>query len=495
MKIWIAVALAMASGGLFALALPPFDAEWLGWVALAPLLIAVSAPGRRTLHAVGLGLLAGIFAGIVQIGYAPDAKNLSFAYLPFIWIGLTFGATSALVSTVRQRWPDSHPLLWVGFVACAGVAVEWLTTLSPLPVGIALCQWRNTPIIQIASFTGIWGVSFLLWLVNAAFADLVLRRKLFAVPIAVAGALAFHTYGNGCFFLGMNQTYYRYLNERPFATIAAVQDYNGIDGDNANGTRDGGGDMPDIETLMGQATDKGAQLVVGSEEALGSGFVPNELGDSISLLAQKRKCHLVVGYQERGKGEKDWNCAALVAPSGKTLGIHRKVHLFLGEKNAMEAGDRATVTDTGAQKPGLGKIGMLICFDTCWTNLTREAVASGARIIAVPNYDPPTTHAILHRLHAALMPFRAVENGVALVRADPNGLSMVVDPWGQITAIAPMYKAEAVVARIPLGDGQGTFFTRWGDWFAYSCVGVVAATAFAGIGSTWAAKRRSSPSA
>jgi apolipoprotein N-acyltransferase len=251
--------------------------------------------------------------------------------------------------------------------------------------------------------------------------------------------------------------------------------------------------MPDIETLMRQAIDKGAGLVVGSEEALGSGFVPNELGDSISLLAQKSKRHLVVGYQERGPGDKDFNCAALVAPSGKTLGVHRKVHLFLGERNVMEAGTRATVVETGV--PGLGKVGMLICFDTCWTNLTRSAAANGARVIAVPNYDPPTHHAILHHLHAALMPFRAVENGVALVRADPNGLSMVVDPWGRIVASAPMYRAEAVVATVPLENGQGTFFTRWGDWLAYGCVGVVASAAIAGITAAWAAKPRSLPSA
>jgi hypothetical protein len=54
---------------------PPFDVEWLGWVALAPLLVAVSVPGRRTLHAVGFGLLAGIAAGICQIGLRPARRT------------------------------------------------------------------------------------------------------------------------------------------------------------------------------------------------------------------------------------------------------------------------------------------------------------------------------------------------------------------------------------------------------------------------------------
>ncbi len=490
MNNYLAAALAMASGILFALALPPFDVEWLGWVALAPLLAAISVPKRRTLHAIGFGLLAGIAAGIFQIGYTPGAKNLSFAYLPFIWIGLVFGLVSALVAGVRQRWPDAHPLAQVLFIACAGVTVEWLTTLSPLPVGIALCQWRNTPLIQIASFTGIWGVSFLLWLGNAALADMILRRKPVTLSAAVAGLLILLTYGYGAFTLFEARDYG--YQSRAQARVAAVQDYNGIDGENPNGTRDGGGDLPDIETLMRQATDRGAELVVGSEEAFGSGFVPNEPGDSIALLAREKKAHLVVGYQERGEGDKDFNCAALVAPTGKALGIHRKVHLFLGEKNAIQAGDRATVVDSGDSR--LGKVGMLICFDTCWTSLVRASVADGAQIIAVPNYDPPTHHAVLHHLHAALMPFRAAENGVALVRADPNGLSMIVDPWGRIVASAPMYKAEVVVAGTYLGDGKGTFFTRWGDWLACASAGVVAVTILAGIGFTLAAKRRLLPS-
>ncbi|MBC8103932.1 MAG: hypothetical protein H7Z41_15265 [Cytophagales bacterium] len=475
MNPWIAVALAMASGGLFAVALPPFDQEWLGWLALAPLLLAVTVPKRRTLHALGLGLLTGIVAGIAQVGWANDATSLNFAYLPFIWIGLVFGGVGALAGAARQRWPGAHPLAWTLFTACAGVSVEWLTTLSPLPVGIALCQWRAQAFLQIASLTGIWGVSFLLWLVNAALADLALRRKPLTVPLTAAVLLTLSVGIWGAF----RATNSARSDDGPFATLAAVQDYNGIDGGDPNGMRSGGGDVPDIETLMRQAADRGAELVVGSEEALGSAFVPNDDRDHIAHLAREKKRHFVVGYQQRGTSDKDFNCAALVGPTGKTLGVHRKVHLFLGEKNAIEAGQGATVVESG--NPRLGKIGLLICFDTCWTGLTRAAAARGARIIAVPNYDPPVHHATLHHLHAALMPFRAVENGVALVRADPNGLSMVVDPWGKIAVSAPMYQAKTVAATVPLATGRGTFFTRWGDWLAYGCAGVVALAAAAGV--------------
>ena len=55
--------LALLTGLLFALSLPPFNQEWLGWPAFVPLLLAVQK--RRPLEAVGLGMLAGAFCGVV----------------------------------------------------------------------------------------------------------------------------------------------------------------------------------------------------------------------------------------------------------------------------------------------------------------------------------------------------------------------------------------------------------------------------------------------
>jgi len=450
----------MVSGVLFALALPPFDREFLGWFALAPLLVAVCVPGRRALHAVGLGMVAGIGAGIVQIrggdGIAPD--RLSFSYLPFIWIALVFGVTAALAGEARKRWPIERLSLWPLFVACAGVAVEWLTTLSPLPVGIALCQYRNLPLIQIASVTGIWGVSFLLWLTNAALADAILCRrvtKAVGVSVALVGGVVLL---GGLHLMDTRDV----LVRKPLTTVAAIQDFSGTDGANPDGTR-GGADLPDTEALVRQAARDGARLIVGSEEALGRSFTPEDPGSDSAKLARETGRCLVVGYQQPGK-EKDFNCAALIGTDGVTRGVHRKIHLFLGERNAVEAGSMPTVVESGDS--AIGRVGLLICFDTCWTALVRAEAAQGARIIALPNYDPPTPCAVLHHLHTALMPFRAVENGVAIVRADPNGRSLVVDGWGAIVSQASLYEAEAVVGEIHLTDG-GTVFTQWGDWLAY----------------------------
>ena len=89
--------LALLSGLLFALALPPFDLEWLGWAAFVPLLLA--ARSRRPLEAVGLGMIAGAFCGVVQAGWYHDTARLFWAYIPF---GLAVFATLIIV-VIRRK--------------------------------------------------------------------------------------------------------------------------------------------------------------------------------------------------------------------------------------------------------------------------------------------------------------------------------------------------------------------------------------------------------
>jgi apolipoprotein N-acyltransferase len=164
------------------------------------------------------------------------------------------------------------------------------------------------------------------------------------------------------------------------------------------------------------------------------------------------------------------NCAALVAPDGRTLGVYNKTHLFMGERLAVTAGH-----ETPAFASPLGTVGMEICFDTLYTDVTRGLVRHGAQLIAMPNFDPPTPQGVLHELHSAMLPFRAVENHVPFVRADSNGCSQIINANGRIVGQSPLWQADIRVGDVALGDGRGTFFTRWGDWLPFLCALLAAA--------------------
>jgi len=104
-----------------------------------------------------------------------------------LFAGVTGGATAA-----RRRWSGTR---WALFVAAFDVAAEWLTSLSPLPVNIALTRYRMLPVIPIASLTGIWGISFLLWLGYAALADSFLHVQPGKQPLGIALAALLLTLG------------------------------------------------------------------------------------------------------------------------------------------------------------------------------------------------------------------------------------------------------------------------------------------------------------
>ena len=467
------VLLAALTGILFALALPPRDQGWLGWIALTPLLIAAAQPGRRRLHAIGLGILASLVAGGVNVGVAPDPGGMRYAYLPYLWIGLVLGSVAVAATEAGRRWwpagagrnSAAAALRGVAFVAASGVAVEWLTTFSPLPVGVALTQYRSVPVLQTASVAGVWGVSCLLYLANATIADALLRRRVLpgvalpvlavTVGVALAGWVASRLP----------------VAAHPTLRVAAIQDFTGDGVKGLHPARMAEENSPDSAALTRQAAARGAKLVVWTEGGLGSSFHADNPYDETLQLAREAGAHLVVGYTQYAEPDaadaRDRNRAALVSPGGDVLGTHTKIKLFLGERAAVQPGSRTDVFDTE-----VGRVGMLICFDTCFPAVVRQSARGGAQILAVPNYDPPTPGATLHHLHAAVVPFRAVENGVAIVRADPNGRSQILDPQGRTVAEAPLYRAEALVADVPLGSGTGTLYTRFGDWFAYACVGL-----------------------
>ena len=442
---------ALLTGILFAFSLPPFNGEWLGWIAFVPLLWA--APGRRPLEAVGMGMLAGAMSGVVQAGWYHDTSRLFWAYIPFLWLSFLFATVAWAAAVAPAQW---NPVRRVLFVACVGVGGEWLTSFLPLPLNIALCQFKNLPLIQIAEWTGIWGVSFLLWWANAALADFALHRRF--VPVAIGLGLVTFSLGYGVFALNHTD------KNAPRLTVAAIQDLTGEEvGDMAPAVSG-----VDRVQMTRQAVTQGAKLVVWSEEALGGEFEPESPKDDTRTLARKLKTALVVGYSDDAR-PKPFNCAAYIDAGGNVLSpIHHKIHLYLAERQTNQSGQAATVVSTPQ-----GILGLEICFDSCYTNTTRETVRRGARLIAMPNYDPPTPRGVLHRLHGAMLPFRAIENRVPFVRSDSNGLSQIVGADGSIIAQSPLFTPDILVGVVPLGNGLGTFFTRFGDWLAYLCLLIV----------------------
>ena len=167
--------------------------------------------------------------------------------------------------------------------------------------------------------------------------------------------------------------------------------------------------------------------------------------------------------------------AVLVDSSGEVLFTYIKNRLVPGwEANNAKKGDGRVLTAASSY----GRMTSVICYDMDFPDLIRQVGKAGADLLLVPvaEPEPPAQVGIMHHRMAT---FRAIENGVSLVRASRLGLSSAVDPYGRILGIMDDATAEqrVMVAQVPVG-GVRTVYTRIGDLFAWLCaaglLGVIA---------------------
>jgi apolipoprotein N-acyltransferase len=130
--------------------------------------------------------------------------------------------------------------------------------------------------------------------------------------------------------------------------------------------------------------------------------------------------------------------------------------------------------------------GTVICYEVIFPGLVRRFVSEGARFMVNITNDAWFGDSGGPLQHLAIVPLRAVENGVAIVRAANTGVSALVSPRGEIGPTLGLFRRGVLSVDVPLSRSQ-TFYTRYGDLFAYAMSAVTAAALVAGV----LARRRS----
>ncbi len=205
-----------------------------------------------------------------------------------------------------------------------------------------------------------------------------------------------------------------------------------------------------IAGMCREAASQGARLVVAPEYAIASlkreemptvvaedlqGFFVKRLRE----IAKECEVYLIVGIYEKAAGMKAYSTAVMINPEGEIAATYRKLHLYdameVRESEKIVAGD-----DIAAPvKTELGVIGMEICYDLRFPEVSRILALKGADIIAVPSAWFAGSLKEEHWL--TLLKVRALENEVYMLGANQTGRlrcgrSAVVDPMGIIVAEA-----------------------------------------------------------
>jgi apolipoprotein N-acyltransferase len=496
--------LAVLSAVLQAVIFPLPGVYVLSWFALAPLLVALlRARPAGELEVAGSvrlqpatpwqGFLLGYACGIVwyagtcywiydtmrQYGGLSAPMALLALFLFCCYLGLYHGAFGLLVSLLARphdlrRALVLAPVLWV--------AVELARTrITGFPWSLlGIAQVDNVPLCRIAGFTGVYGISFEIVLVNVAMAAVFLiprpkRGMMFAAALAAAAVLQSGR-----------------LVEAPTAkadksallvqqNISVAADWTPVDLEQTLH------ELTDL-TINSATRNPGTKLdlIVWPESP--APFFTNDAKFQaiISEMARSANTWIVVGAIGSDAARPNdegllFNSAALISPQGDWTTRYDKVHLvpfgeylpfpslfsFAGgltkEVGQFERGKSRQPLSAGGERSGI-----FICYESIFPDEVRQSADLGAQVFVNISNDGWYGDSGAYAQHLNQTRMRAIENDRWLLSATNTGVTAAIDPWGRIAARIPRKERAALVAPYALNPVT-TFYTRHGDWFAFAC--------------------------
>jgi apolipoprotein N-acyltransferase len=525
---WLA---AIFTGVFSTLCFAPFEQNWLCWIALTPLLAAVWFSGenakRRWLRDLLLGYVAGLTffwsvwswlhtvtgSGLFLLGF-----YMAIYFAVWSWIAGIFRPRSLLRAPVRssRSWgraipPDELPPearslwlsslhnLWLAFVlACAWAALEWIrgwlfSGWGWNGLGVAL--HNLLPVIQIAEYTGVPGISFVIAFANVIAISTVwrfyletrvrIRRPHFDFTLTMAGIV-------GLAAVGIRSLQVQ-TPAKPLR-VAAVQSNIPREEKFSREFEDKTFQLFTRLTNVALGTKPAPQLIVWPESATPEPVLLNEANYRFVMeLAGSIKTDLLLGTIDADEGG-DYNAAILVSKNGESVQLYRKLHLvpfgeYVPGRNSVPfvariVGDQVPADFTAGREPVVFRlttndieVAPLICFEDTVGELTRQFVLRGANLLANVTNDGWFLHSAGSQQHLENAIFRCIENRRPLVRAANTGVTCFVNRYGRVTQVLRDAKEgtfiEGVLScavEVPL-SGQTTFYTRHGELFAELCAG------------------------
>lgn len=476
------ILLAILSGVLLITIFPEFNYKHLAWLSLVPLLLALDGKGWKGRFFLGfiagfvyfLGAVNWITISMNQYGGMPYFVSFLVLLLFSVYLALYVALFSVLIG---KRALYIVPLAWV--------ATEY--TRSFLMTGfpwafLGHSQHNNLPLIQIADITGVYGISFLIALGNSILKEVILwltRKRNFPK----VGTLFFLVLLSWTILYGVLR-----LKELRVASREISFDFSIVQGNIAQDIKwnpDFAQKTIEIYQSLSLEDSKGRPQFILWPEASVPFYYPleEEYLSMISGVAKNTGAFLLFGCPTDKEG-KYYNSAYLVSPEGEVIGNYHKTHLVpFGEyvpmakflpfvrKLAYGIGDFSAGEKLEGIDSPLGKIGIMICFESIFPDIGRNLAKDGALFLVNITNDAWFGDSSAPYQHLSIAAFRAIESRLPMLRAANTGISAFVANTGAIMHKLDLFSRGTLEGRLELSNKPRlTFYVRHGDLFAKTCL-------------------------
>jgi len=423
----------------------------------------------------GRGAAAGLAFGLAYFG-ALLYWILLFGELAWVSLVLASSAFAAVFGAAAPvLWRRDHPVRSTAGLAAAWTVLEWVRGAFPLggfawgQLGVAQV---DSPMLPLASVTGVWGLSFAV-LTCAGLLLHALERWGRGARRAAAGAIA----------VSVGLVLAPALIPVPLPDGAAI-DVASIQVD-----------VERVEHLGGAAEDVAVaalnvdrhlrllpdppDLVVWGEGALDPGALadPATVAAVREAIAEVGSPTLAGAVTTEADGTQRTETLAF-GPDGAVADRYAKVRLVpFGEyvpwrgflERFIEAVEQIPVDRTPGERvrtvalPGLPEVGTPICYENSFPSIDREMVRRGAGFLVLTINNASYERTAASEQHLQMSRLRAVENGRWVVHAAISGISALIDPEGAVVDSRGLFEP-AVMRGEVRASTRTTAYTRFGDW-------------------------------
>jgi apolipoprotein N-acyltransferase len=528
-KLWAA---AVLSAGLLELPFPlagpmPVWRSVFAWFGLVPLLWALLSPGtvdasRPPRRGFFIGYLCGVLWYMGNCYWVRDTM-LRYGDMPpmaptllligySMVLGLYFGLFGLGLVLVRRITGSTRlalafaPVLWTALE----LAASRITSVPWDQLGYS--QVDNTLVNQLAPWTGVYGISFVLVGINALLTGglvleshphighrdrMILRAT--GVLLMMAGAVGVSipppqpvATATAVLIQPNLDVAGENLWSRPGEWEQHIAEFKRLAGEQCKTYIAG---IPQTNALTGEIIcppyPMHPDLVVWPESP--APFIEGDarFQQALRSIAHDVQSPLVVGnigmdFSAEDRSWRTYNSALVVSADGARVGRYDKIHLvpfgeyipfknllffahkLTGQVSNFSRGDERKVFILPSSNGERHRYGVFICYESVFADEVRHFAQLGAEVLVNISDDGwyGDTSAPWQHLNMARM--RAIENRRWLLRDTNNGITAVIDPYGRVRQSIPRHQTDALPAGYAFRDDV-TFYTAHGDLFAWLC--------------------------